>query len=72
MLLSSQHDTHLPNPTIHFRQFRRCHSARRDGPVRSRTGKTTNGVVTSARRKVPKKPIRRSTPQRPVRTQNTM
>ena len=57
--------------TIHFCQFRRRHSARRDGPVRSRTGNTTNGVVISARKKVPKKPMRRSMPHRPVRTQNT-
>ena len=64
--------TRSPNSANQFRQFRRCHSARRDGPVSSKTGNTTNGVVISARKKVPKKPIRRSIPQRPVRAQNVM
>src|SRR5215467_2807617 len=68
----AQQDTPPPNTTNHFCQFRRGHSARRDGPVRSRTGNTTNGVVRSARRKVPKKPMRRSMPQSPVRAQNTI
>jgi len=71
MPVPAQQVTVLPNPTNHFRQFRRGHSARLDGPVRSRTGNTTNGVVRSARRKVPKKPIRRSIPQSPVRAQKT-
>jgi len=72
MLPPAQRHASAPNPTHDFGQFRRCHSARRDGPVRSNTGKTTNGVVRRARRKVPKKPRRRSMPQSPVRAQKTI
>src|SRR5215813_3290718 len=47
----------MPPPNLnHFFQLRRGHSARVDGLFRSRTGNTTNGVLRSARKKVPKKP----------------
>jgi hypothetical protein len=51
---------------------RERHSNRRDGPVMKSTGNTINGVVKTARKNVPQKPIRRWVPQYPVNRQATM
>jgi hypothetical protein len=51
---------------------RERHSNRRDGPVMKSTGNTINGVVKSARKNVPQKPIRRWVPQNAVNRQATM
>jgi hypothetical protein len=61
----------LPHGNKAIYEFRRRHHPTRpeDGAVSSKIGRTMNGVVTIAIRNVPKKPIRRSIPRSPVRTQ---
>jgi len=61
----------LPHDNKAIYEFRRRHHPTRpdDGAVSSKTGRTIKGVVTIAIRNVPKKPIRRSIPSSPVRTQ---
>ena len=61
----------LPHDNKAIYEFRRRHPPTRpdDGAVSSKIGRTINGVVTIAIRNVPKKPIRRSIPSSPVRTQ---
>ena len=64
---------HLCLPYDHkaIYELRRRHHPTRpdDGAVSSKIGRTIKGVVTIAIRNVPKKPIRRSIPSKPVRTQ---
>jgi hypothetical protein len=63
----------LPHDNKAIYEFRRRHhhhpTRPDDGAVSSKIGRTINGVVTIAIRNVPKKPIRRSIPSSPVRTQ---
>ena len=64
----------LPHDNKAIYELRRRHHPTRpdDGAVSSKIGRTINGVVTIAIRNVPKKPIRRSIPSSPVRTQKTI
>lgn len=64
----------LPHDNKAIYELRRRHHPTRpdDGAVSSKTGRTINGVVTIAIRNVPKKPILRSIPSSPVRTQKTI